>query len=268
MKVWAQVNLGHCGGFWFMSICRAHLDVHAWAEAPTNPKYSPELRPGETLIDYIERERQRGFYKSLGFIKSGTVVDYCAQHGRVMRFVRNPIEVVGKKTDQYWQGIVEPSHKTPDLTQHVRTATKHIGREIQTEEDHFEGYTIELARMHRWLIDSLSRDWPLVKLETLDRSIGTDGLYFCRVMEYLTQVPWFAEHAHIIRETMLPNPAFVEDQGLELPPHGLWEEHGWCYDPLPLSRWHSWSKERRQIFLTHFSDIMLRLGYGWPDVNV
>lgn len=265
MKVWAQVNLGHCGGYWFMSICRAHLDVYAWAEAPTNPKYSPELKPGESLIGYIERERERGFYKSLGFIKSGTVVDYCAKHGRVMRFVRNPIEVVGKKTTQYWQGIVEPGPKTPDLSHHVTQVEKHIGRAIETEADHFEGHVIELARLHRWLMDTLPREWPLVRLETLDRSIGTDGLYFCRVMEYLTQVEWSADHAWIVRETMLPNPPFVEGI-LNEPPHEYWNEHGWLYDPLPPLRWCTWGKEQRQIFLTHFKDIMLRLGYGWPNV--
>lgn len=264
MKVWAQINLGHCGGFWFMSICRAHPDVWAWAEAPTNPKYSPELQAGETLVDYIERERERGFHKSLGFIKSGSAVEHCAEHGRVIRVVRNFIEVVGKKTDQYWQGVVNPGPKTPDLTQHIRTVEKNISRKMKDEDDHFEGHVIELCRLHRWLLHALPRQWPLVRLETLDRSIGTDGLYFCRVMEYLTQVQWSADLARTVRDTMLPNPQFVEDQPLDLPPHELWDEHGWLYDPLPPLRWRGWSKKRRQIFLNHFKDIMLEVGYGWP----
>jgi len=265
MKVWAQVNLGHCGGFWFMSICRAHPDVWAWAEAPTNDKYSPELKPGESLVDYIERERKQGAFKSLGFIKSGGVVKYCAEHGRVARFVRNPIEVVGKKTVQYWNSLVQPGPNTPDLTQHVATVEKHLGRPMKTEEDHFEGYTVELARLHRWLMDVRPQDWPLVKIETLDQSIGTDGRYFQRLMEHLTQVSWNLEHVRIVRETMLPNPVSVEKETLNLPPHGLWDEHGWLYDPLPAKRWDGWSEWHRRIFLTHFKDIMLRLGYGWYD---
>lgn len=264
MKIWAQINLGHCGGYWLMSVCRAHPDVWAWAEAPINDKYSPELKPGESLVDYIERERRRGIFKSLGFIKSGGVVKYCAQHGRVARFVRNPIEVVGKKTRQYWSSLVRPGPNTPDLTGHVRVIEEHLGRKMENEEDHFEGYTIELARLHRWLMDDLPQEWPLVKIETLDRSIGTDGLYFRRLMEYLTQVPWSQDLVRIVRETMLPNPVSVEREELTLPPHGQWEQHGWNYDPLPSIRWQSWSKERRCIFLIHFKDIMLRLGYGWP----
>jgi hypothetical protein len=265
MKLWAQVNLGHCGGYWFMSICRAHLDIMAWAEAPTNHKYSPELKPGETLVDYIEREHRRGFYKSMGFIKSQSIVPYCAEHGRVVRFVRNPIEVAGKKTRQYWQGIVDPGPKTPDLTQHVETVEKHLGRAMKTEMDHFEGYVMELARLHRWLVSGLPRRWPLVRLETFDHSIGTDGVYFLRVMEYLTQVPWQPSLVEIVRETMLPNPPFVETGVLDQPPHEHWSEHGWLYDPLPLLRWRTWDKQRRQIFLTHFEHLMLRLGYGWPN---
>lgn len=263
MKIWAHVNLGHTGGFWLLNICRAHPgNIWAWGEAPTNPKFSPQLLEGETLFDYVERERAAGKYASLGFIKSATMISYCARHGRVVRFVRNPIEVVGKKITQYWQAINCPNSDTPDLEWHIAQIEKPLGRPMQTEEDHFEGFIKRLMRMYHWLLD-LNENWPLAKLEALNHSIGTDGLYFRRMMRYLTQVDWPIEFVRSIRDDWLPNPEAEESGDFTIPPHDAWQKYGWLYDPLPTQRWRSWDKWRQKIFLTHFEDIMLHLGYGW-----
>lgn len=267
--IWAMRNTGHSGGWWFEQIINAQPGLKAYAE-PLNPRHGEEVvttSGKRSILQFLKDELGLGRWRSLGVIKpaDGTVLAFCEEHGKVVQVVRHPISIIGWKQSSYWYKVQSgtlPIH----LFNHMHVMEAVLGRKIETREDHFDAYTLNFAwNVYRPMLRDRA-GWPITRLEDVNYSLATDRLFFRRFMENMTQVEWLDEVVINIRDQMPANKDDEEPEtALEWDSYRL--EHGWSYDPSPLRVWASWSERRRMVFVDAFADILLQLGYGWPEVQ-
>lgn len=276
---------GHGGGDWMTLLCNNHP-----------AKMSVVLEPNkEEMLDFEARglDRKKDMDPELlRFFNFRDGKDACVgvlkcEHsalwkwmkprgGRCLRLMRNPITLIGTRM---WR-------KVPDATRYIQKLYNH---KPENDDEMFEGHVMRYAYMfyERYLRQAAKdahRPWPLVRLEDLNQSVGTDGKYFIRVMEWLTQTPWSQQYVKVIRHEYTPAHAaytrvvFDADYNVERVlawPRIRWRgrfrtpsEWGEDVSPGSASRyWGNWSEEWRIRYLKHMGMLQARLGYNQDHIG-
>jgi len=240
--------MGRSGGSWMEAVFNFHPDIRAWEE----PRRKLGLNTAEDYLGFLKQQIETNEHPVVGLIKASSLSVRAFMEARgapIISQYRNPIKVVhGKrrrrdKAEKWW------------------------GRTDLTEEEIFEGVLCRTAaRFRAWQRFA----WPLVRIEDLDISLDTDGLYFKQVMEYTTCVEW-------------GNDLVAEIQSGAVPPEGrsgasrmgMWQDDyeaiGQCSlpwshrrDPPARAIWGHWEGWQREIFLREFREIMITGGYRIP----
>jgi hypothetical protein len=182
---------------------------------------------------------------------------------RLCQMVRNPrFNFVGK-----W---VAKSRRVP--------LAKVLGREPQNDRDVFEATAIYYVQTfyHKWL--RLMDEYPLIRLEDLNASVGGDGAYFRRFMEWLTRVGWSPEYTAHIRAHHTPAYKYrcwvewdhwpdgsdrvqavraVQEDARQWPYRDNWAE-----DPETACRWDRLAPWQQEIYQRVIGPYEARLGYN------
>lgn len=246
-------TIGHCGARWWGLVLHSraneifslaeparHLGCDGWRDwypdLTEYRKYFPNsrwhewtpARRAEEILDLWREEMTKG-HRAVGFLvhadkpaMAEPLQRFCDKHnGRVLQIIRNPLSVVGFRTSKL------------------------------DKDDHL-GFTaiVDLyARRYRLYLER-GENWPVIKTEAMNHSVGTDGLYFRRVLEWWTGLEWAAEHWRHVRDNVPPDKR-------------RFDRHGWLDDPEPDKHWGNITNWQREAFLERFEDIMIGLGYGW-----
>lgn len=276
---------GHGGGDWFCLMCNNHpAGMSVILEAYKEEMFDFPSR-GLDRRKHLDREYFRllefrtGKDACVGMLKNehGTIWRWMeAREGRRIQLVRNPIALIGTRM---WRKVVA-------ATECIR---REYGHAPKNDEEMFEGHVMRYA--YRFYETYLNRalesgrnHWPLVRLEDLNHSIGTDAKYFIRVMEWLTQTPWSQQYAKVIRREYTPAHAaygrviFDEDFNVERIlawPHIRWRGRfgtpsQWGEDVSSGSAswyWENWSEDWRARYLKHMEVLQARLGYNQGHVG-
>lgn len=274
MKFFIQRNPGHSGGWWFLKVCNLHPDVLVYGElsgsdGPPGVWNGDYATSDERLVGFLQGVEKSGSCESLGLVKAhtGGADKFCREHGgRIVQVVRNPIAILAEKDRSYWAAVQNdkmPSH----LTAHLSYLEGALGRPVETQRDHFEGMLHWTSRPEGvfWKFIHKREKWVTVRLEDLNFSLGTDMHLFRRFMEYVTQVKWSRDLVARVRDEMPPNEG--EEADAMSTWHGSRGEYEWFYDPTPVREWQGWDREQRELFVQLFCEIMMRLGYGWPELQ-
>jgi hypothetical protein len=252
-NVFLAYSIGHCGARWWGLVLHSrkdeifslaeparHIGCEGWRDwypdlteyrkhFPNSAwhKWTPTQRAMNVVALWSE-EMHKG-HKAVGFIvhadrpaMGDPLQAFCDKHkGRTLQIVRNPLAVVGFRTSKLDKG---------DEAQFIATVDLYASR-----------YRKYLSRSH---------DWPVVKTEDMNRSVGTDGLYFCQTMSWWTGLEWTAGHWLDVRNGVPPDKRKFGD----------W---GWMNDPEPSKHWGNMTVWQRDKFVERFAGIMLGLGYAW-----
>jgi len=200
---------------------RKHFPNSAWHN------WTPKRRADEILA--LWRQEMAQGYRAVGFLVHATkpVMDealraFCARYnGRILQVIRNPLSVVGFRTSK-----------------HAR--------------DDYLGFSsvVDLyARLYKIYLDRC-KNWPIIKTEDMNYSVGMDGIYFRRVLEWWTGIEWTDAHWQFVRDNVPPDKR-------------RFDRHGWMDDPEPEKHWSNMADWQREVFLGQFREIMIGLGYGW-----
>lgn len=198
---------------------------------------------------------------------------YVRDHeGHLINLVRNPLAVIGKR---FGRKNEEAKTRFQEL----------YGRPPETEADLFEGTVLKYVRQFYsvYLLRGQmhGKEWPTIRLEDLNASIGHDGRYFQRVMKWLTGVEWPDDYIDFIREHHTPGhratsrAIFDKDYNLlRLPAWGrpAWRDRmgKWGEDVSengPAAYWEQWSDEMRARYLLQCSEFQQRLGYNQDHIG-
>lgn len=276
---------GHGGGDWFTLMCNNHpAGMTVVLEGFKDQMLDFEARGLDRRKD-LDRELLRlmkfrdGKDACVGFLKSEHPAvwrEMLAHGGRRIQVIRNPIALIGTRM---WRKVEAAT----------RWIKKRYGREPQGDDDMFEGHVMRYAygfyEMYLKRAQS-KRDnhWPLIRLEDMNRSVGTDGQYFLRVVEWLTQTEWPRGYLRVIRKYYTPAygscsmAIFDEDYNvikLLAWPHLRWRERfqtesEWGEDVShnsPPYHWENWSEEWRRRYLKHMLPLEKRLGYNQDHIG-
>jgi hypothetical protein len=160
---------------------------------------------------------------------------------------------------------------------------KMLGYEPRDEYERFEATAIYYVRTfyHKWLHQA-SR-WPMIRLEDLNASVGSDGDYFQRFMEWLTGVEWPTSYINHIREHNTAAYKYRNWVEWDTWPDGRervksvntvqleiqqWlYRHNWNEDPEVPWRWARLDKRQQEIYLRHIGPYEQRLGYNQAYVG-
>lgn len=240
--------MGRSGGSWMEAVFNFHPDVRAWEE----PRRKLGLKTPEDYLGFLERHAESNEHSVVGLIKASDLSVRAwmeALGAPIISQYRNPIKVVhGKrrrriKAERWW------------------------GRTDLTKEEIFEGILCKTAeRFRAWQRFA----WPLVRIESLDASLSTDGRYFKQVMEYVTRVEWSENLVAQIQGGAVPPTGrhnasktgmWQDDYEAIGQYSALWEKR---LDPPAWAIWEHWDKQQQEIFVREFQEIMITGGYRIP----
>lgn len=272
---------GHGGGNWFTLCTNNH---------PAGMSVVLELHKA-LMLDLENRGLDpRGDYvaEGLRFLKYRTGKDACvgiikgvrpalwrymeARGGRRLHVVRNPLALIGKR----WNSRV----KDPAS---VQWNERRYGRKPKDTSDMFEGYVMKYAFEFYgpYLRQAAEKKWPLVRLEDLNASVGGSGLYYQRVVEWLTQTPWPMDYVAHIKEHYTPGHwahgrvIFDNDHNVLrvlMWPLARWKARlgQWGEDSSegsPPYFWKRWKPEWHERYLKHFEELEKQLGYNQDHIG-
>lgn len=263
---------GHSAGGWLGYICNNHPSdkITVLGEVPKPSSLAFERR-GIPLADMdketLKTFKDRIYYGDtcLGIIKSfraGVLAHVQKHNGLVCCAVRNPIHIVGKR----YKRKMGPAKEVFQKVYH---------RPMVTDDEIFEGHVIYYAEgKYRVFLDRADQ-YPIYRVEDLNSSCGSDGVYFKGFMECLTKIecPW--EYVRHIQENILPcqlynNIVEWDSQGrvcrvaMEL--RNVLRDGGeychWGPDPSVPKYWNSWTDNQKELYQKWFGELDRRLGYN------
>lgn len=181
---------------------------------------------------------------------------------RIVQKIRNPIlRFVGKRVAKQKPGAA--------------WFQKLHGRSPKNEREIYEGVSAYFAQNYFEKFLKRSQHYPIVRLEDLNKSIGKDGVFFKRFMEWLTQTEWPWDYIYHIRDNWTP--AYQYEISLE------WDDEGrvsavnmvrrekptwrrdWSDGPEPPLSWERLAVEQpwlEEIYLKYHAGCQARLGYN------
>ena len=224
------------------------------------------------MLWFFEQCKKLGMAAAGGIRWRSDVLYYVQQNGGVVaQLLRNPLHIVGyrmfrkpRAADVVWR----------------RTHDEGPKDDLEVFEGHVQYYADDhLGKMIR-LVDQ--KQWPIIRVEDLNRSMRTGDNHFKKVMEWLTKTEWPENYIEHIRTHFLPFQLYLhsiewDEEGRPMPPvHTIvdvnrrrssskegWDKRpGWEEDPSPLVLWESWNEAQQEIYLKHFAEIQRVLGYN------
>jgi hypothetical protein len=182
------------------------------------------------------------------------------QGGRIVQVIRNPMEVMGFRM----HGKVY--HK-------AGIAKRFLGREAKNRDELFRAH----AMYYKTSYETILKKWrqePVIRLEDLNRSCGSDGLAFKSVMEFMAQTAFPIEYVRHIQEHYLPGYHYshrlIQQDGavVAIEPvvyaYQPWRM-SWADDAQPGHYWETWSPTERKIYAEVLGPVCDGLGYNYRD---
>lgn len=221
----------------------------------------PKSELGSEIIKFLHNCSDQG-KACAGIIKSFSydVVKYVKAHnGFIFHKVRNPLHIVAWRFERKLRAA---KYMFRELH----------GREPETMIERFEGHCAYYASNFYEKFLDRAKHYPIVRIEDLNKSIWTGGMYFKRVMECITATVWPQEYIDHIYKNWTPEQIYLF--------HPVWEngrivrvEHemvgtrgrgreGWEEDPGNAQYWDAWTEEQRAVYFKYFADVQNRLGYN------
>jgi len=269
---------GQSGGTWFALCCNNHparMSVIGEAHRPSQLDF--ERRGLDRKTDY-EREVFKFFEDRIyyGDACVGVMLGFTGAHmkfvrekgGKIFQIIRNPLYIVRTR-----------ENSKPDAAK--ATFTKLYGREPENDLERFEGLVSYYETNFYEKFLRRGAEFPIMRVEDLNKSLDGDGLYYKRVMEALTQTEWPLDYIAHIRENFTP--AYSADN------HTEWDEQGrvckvvsvrrqvaqwgwrdnWKEDPYLSGprHWGAWDESHREIYLKRFGELQKRLGYNQDHIG-
>ena len=256
---------GHCGGSWFVMMCHRHpagIAVVNEAHMPNQLDFEypcPNDVYDRHLIDFMQGAQAT--HAACGVLKGfhRDCIEWVqARGGYVVTWLRNPLTVAGWKCGRY-------THKGEQIT----------GHPARTEKERIEAHFAYYGRFFKRMLErSLKNGRRIVRIEDLNRSVGSDGQAFTESMEYITGVAWPPEMLEI---GAAHPPGDEAPYGAGTHAHdGSWPfedwstlrgKHKWAWDPAPYWHWKSWEPWQRDCFVEHCGQSMHALGYDRPPAQ-
>jgi hypothetical protein len=275
---------GHGGGGWLQYICHNHPtaqmsfigECHKYLEFERRgiPYPHPRAAYDREIYNFFESRLHYGD-AAIGLVKSFRPqhVEWAtdrvgAEHVRVCQMMRNPrFNFIGK-----W---VAKSQRIP--------LAKLLGREPASEYDVFEATACYYVKTFYEKFLARAVQYPLVRLEDLNISVGSDGDYFQRFMEWLTGVEWptsYVDHIRqhhtaaykydnwVVWDTWPDGRARVKSVNTVQRVEQQWPyRNNWGEDPEPTRRWARLDERQREIYLRIIGPYERQLGYNQAHVG-
>lgn len=151
------------------------------------------------------------------------------------------------------------------------------GREMETREEQCEATAAYFAQNYFSKYLARAKDWPIIRLEDLNRSMKLRSGYFKRFMEWLTGTEWDDEYISHIRENWTP--AYQYHNWVEWEGPGkyegriakivtvqrgtpTWHRDNWEPDPYVVKYWDNLTAWQRALYHKYTDEIDERLGYN------
>lgn len=262
---------GNCGGSWLASAISAHPQAMAWEELLDElglKKAQEVISEGRKraicrqAANYFIQQAESGKWQSVGIVKEllKEIEAFLEDKDpRVIQLVRNPIKVVGYKMDT----------KTVFLEDRM-------GRSFHSEREAFLAH-LGLYAGHFQKLIAARAEYPLVRLEDLSASLVTpEAHYFKRVMAWLTRLEWTDKEVGLVRQHARPRKReHIPDPDCWAPdeyiaqyyksPFPPGSRHANRWPSRGAHTWQEWEGWQKAAFLERFEQIMIALGYKWPD---
>ena len=257
---------GRAGGSWLGHCCNVHPaimrvvgEIHVFLGF-TWP--CPVSEYDEKVVGFLESQVAQGI-AAAGIVKCFWGKTERLIHdrgGAIIQLVRNPMEVVGFRM----HGKVY--HK-------AGLAQRFLGREAANRAELFRVHAMYYKLTYGHVL-SRWRQEPVVRLEDMNRSCGSDGLFFKSVMEAMAQTAFPIEYVRHVQKHYLPGYHYshrlIQQDGIvvriEPAVHAYqsWRM-SWDDDAQPGFYWESWSSEEREIFAEVLGPVCDQLGYNYRD---
>jgi len=257
---------GRAGGSWLIYCLNQHpapggIAIVGEAHMPAQLGSSDDAR----ILMFLKAQEKQGRLAA-GSCKCfhGYVEKFIKKSGgRIVTLLRNPMELVGCwRKRRSWVG---GRAKWPPL---------YIGHPIENERDAHLCLLHEVRGRYVPIIAKKDIE-PIIRIEDLNRSCGSDGRLMQAVCEHITQVPFPMYYIRHIQEHYLPNLHYFlavlkNDEGVAVAMKGIPVARGrdrttWADDTNPTKFWNSWPEEERELFREFLQPICEQLGYNCTD---
>lgn len=230
----------------------------------------------QEILNYFADRKHYGDV-ACGMIKTfrRSAVDFVKAHsGRIFQVLRNPLAKLSVRVD----ACLVRGYRQPRF---VKAYTNYYGRPPLTEMDQVEAVFLRNAQVVYQSILSRAKKYgyPIVRLEDINYSVGTEGRFFKKLMEWLTQTEWSIHYIERIREKVQPNATYVwsfqwsEGESVGRPrleliscrvdePKEKLSSESWFVDLASMDAWHQWDGEVYERYMRHFAGIEKVLGYN------
>lgn len=267
---------GRAGGSWFIRCCNANPDpagivmlgeIHCEPQLDF-PYSTPNAEYDVYAIGFLDSQVKQG-RAAVGLMKGirASAEKYLLEHGaRFASLVHHPLEPMGAWKGRRGWGQTKAREKM---------AVNAVGH--YPPQGKWEEFTVLCYEMRaRYLrVADRSEHEPTIRIEDLNRSVGTDGVFFQAVLEWLTRVPFPFYYIDVIRKWFLPGDKYPlatirDEQGIVRKvvyrsyPRGR-RRQNWQDDTNPAKWWHSWTAREQALFLEYMQGPCERLGYNCTD---
>lgn len=276
---------GHGGGDWFVLMCNNHpagmtVLIETFKEQMLDFKARGLDRRKDLDAELIRLFNFReGKDACVGLLKKEhrLLWRWMEPRGaRRIQMVRNPLALIGQRMGRK----LADAERWIELRYHRDL--------IPFSRDEFEGtvmkYAYDFYEKYLRRANAEGSSWPLIRLEDLNCSVGSDGQYFLRVMEWLTQTPWPKHYVDVIRTEYTPAygaySRAVFDGDFNLLRLLAWPvlhwkarvrtPSEWAEDVSsvgPLAYWNNWTEQQRGLYLKHMEKLQRRLGYNQDHIG-
>jgi len=279
MNYFLIYHIGHGGGNWLINAILNHPQHKMWVLGEINKPCQLDF-DGRGIEDTVENktretlkyfeDAERAGCEAAGIIKCFTPATrhWVQDHGgRLIQMVRNPLSKCGSRSMRYLERPVRAS----------RYYQEEFGQLPETHEEMIEAHFLWARRKFydHFMRDKRAALFPLVRLEDINKSMGRDGMFFARLMEWLTQVSWPQIWVDHIRRHHLPNEQYrcwvvwtqdgrVADVRTEPNKGAAYMNRTGCFsiDPESMIVWEQWDDMHRELYKKYFADVEKRLGYN------
>lgn len=221
----------------------------------------PKSELGNEVVKFLS-DCQSQNKACAGIIKSFNyqVVKYVlANDGIIIQKVRNPIHIVA------WR-----FKKKPEAA--IFTFRELYGRNPETLTERFEGHCKYYASRFYDKFLRHAEQYPIIRIEDLNESMRTDGLFFRRAMENVTGTVWADDYTRHIQNNWTPDQIYRfyprwNDGRITRVDHTILDRRrgkcsGWDEDLRNALYWEQWTQAQRDIYYKHFASIQNQLGYN------
>lgn len=273
---WFVYHVGHGGGSWLCHIVNNH---------PAGMSMMGELvKPGQLDLkgrgictDSRDKEVAKWFADrihygdiGLGICKSFRQSDVNQARQlmgkeavRIVQMVRNPVLRFAEK----WTRKTGPGRNWFKMLR---------GRPPEGEREVCEGVSAYFAQNYFEKFMN-NTQFPVIRLEDLNRSINKDFVFFKKFMEWLTQTEWPIEYLEHIKEHWTPaynyqiSTEWDDENRCSAVNMKRWDKptlpRDWTPDQFPLRGWSRLTDWQREAYLKYNTDIQRRLGYNQSEMG-